>query len=157
MYVKLTRSKREKGWQVVMVSLSSMRLRKSPQPLVKFFDRPESKGVGIWKSASLALGSTASDFFDSGADVVLVATLSCAGGMNGSTGSGRAWRRRELSTGMAGRGADLGRRSPCGMAAADANRDTNTNNPSNESRLVGRLVDRGVQRRCCFMIFSFCS
>jgi hypothetical protein len=42
-----TSSSREKGWQVFMVSLASMRSRKPSQAVVKLVDRPESNGFGI--------------------------------------------------------------------------------------------------------------
>jgi hypothetical protein len=61
-----------------------------------------------------------------------------------------------LSTRMAGRGVALGRRSPCGMAATGASKDTNTNTTSSENTPVDRMVDRGAQRRWCWMWFSLC-
>jgi hypothetical protein len=56
-----------------------------------------------------------------------------------------------VSTEMAGRGADLSWRSPCGMAAVGANRDTNTNTTSSESKPDDRREDRRAQGRCSFI------
>jgi len=82
-----TRSIKEKGWQVVTVSLCSIVLKKVAQLVVKLLDRAESKAVGMVKSP-LPLGEVLTMRFDGGAEVVLVASPWWAGGMDDATDGG---------------------------------------------------------------------
>lgn len=126
-----------------MVSLLSMRVRKSAQPEVKLLGNPESNGFGISKSPPPVLGSTSSDLFDGGADVVLVPSSPWTGGING--GSGWESRAKEVSTKMAGLADELDRRSPCGIAATGTDSDTNNTTIASSESSRDDALDLGQE------------